>query len=532
LNVTRSEAAIADPTQVVVHSISPTFITADSFLDSVEFALSKTNVNTPEVAHGGFSKAAQPSVVVGQARESISGVLPLYICEEHWSVAKHKMKPIMGWVTTLDILGYSASQIRAIPFLALATAATHAIGDAASPFKKSQFDLILQTCAQIYKDFSHEGFDNSLATEVKSLFSQYINNPAIRTVDSIANNYVFLMHLYCGVYLKDIDPIPDNVLDKFFLLMAEEEMRRHQPYFNMTETEIFKLLYEVLAVNENVHIIPIVRAFEETQKPIHQERLKRISEFYDRKLEDLADGKPAVLEEGEETLKDCLTFTPDIRVELAKLETTIQIKESYEGNIDTLVPKAQLVVTDYEKSFIQWVSPLMKLKNLFSNQKDNNLQGFEALGPVQPACILAMIIQNIFHMKNADRRDAIAAGNYLDPYENPQEILKRMYNKIVQIEREKRVRDMLGVMSTEISSLVSSYTSKFRKFIGEKQMRWELDSIKLYYMLRPDKRVFHAITNCDVCHHNKPEWAGFRCRCGCMVCFTSYYFDVKPPTST
>ena len=73
--------------------------------------------------------------------------MPLYICDDHWSIAKHKMKPIMGWTATLDILGYSYSQIKTIPFLVLAKAAE----DTSTPFKRMQIDLILRTCIQIYK---------------------------------------------------------------------------------------------------------------------------------------------------------------------------------------------------------------------------------------------------------------------------------------------------------------------------------------------------------------------------------------------
>jgi len=51
----------------------------------------------PEEKHGGFVRAAMASVVKGLAREPITGCLPLFINEEHWRVAKHKMKPIMGY---------------------------------------------------------------------------------------------------------------------------------------------------------------------------------------------------------------------------------------------------------------------------------------------------------------------------------------------------------------------------------------------------------------------------------------------------
>lgn len=49
LDVGRSEAAIADPTKLVIKDIIPTFMSADSFLDSAAYKLTR-NTN----AHGGF----------------------------------------------------------------------------------------------------------------------------------------------------------------------------------------------------------------------------------------------------------------------------------------------------------------------------------------------------------------------------------------------------------------------------------------------------------------------------------------------
>lgn len=85
-----------------------------SFLFSAEYAL-KANSE----AHGGFEKKAQGEIVKGIARESITGVLPLYICPENWTVAKQLMKPALGWTVTLDPLGYAFAQVKTVPFMVL-----------------------------------------------------------------------------------------------------------------------------------------------------------------------------------------------------------------------------------------------------------------------------------------------------------------------------------------------------------------------------------------------------------------------------
>jgi hypothetical protein len=43
-------------------------------------------------------------VVVGEGREPITGVLPLFINPTHWSVARQLAKPVFGWMCTLNPL--------------------------------------------------------------------------------------------------------------------------------------------------------------------------------------------------------------------------------------------------------------------------------------------------------------------------------------------------------------------------------------------------------------------------------------------
>jgi hypothetical protein len=117
LDVGRSEAAIADPTKLVIKDIIPTFMTADSFLDSAAYKI-KRDSN----AHGGFSVGEQGNLAMGLGRETISGVIPLYLFKEHWDVARRKAPPIYGFLCTLDIMGYTSSQYFTVPYLVLVKA--------------------------------------------------------------------------------------------------------------------------------------------------------------------------------------------------------------------------------------------------------------------------------------------------------------------------------------------------------------------------------------------------------------------------
>ena len=95
LDVRRSEACIADPTKLVVKSIIPYFLSADSFIEAAQFALA-----SDKEAHGGFDKNSEAKILTGVGRESITGALPLYLFKEHFNLAKMKVPQILGLMCT------------------------------------------------------------------------------------------------------------------------------------------------------------------------------------------------------------------------------------------------------------------------------------------------------------------------------------------------------------------------------------------------------------------------------------------------
>ena len=121
LSISRPEAAIADPTRLVIRDIFPTYMTADSFLESAKFKIANAGDDEDDklVAHGGFGKPAdnQGQLALGLGREDITGIMPLYLFKEHWMIAKKRIQPVYGFMCTLDIMGYSSVQFYTIPFL-------------------------------------------------------------------------------------------------------------------------------------------------------------------------------------------------------------------------------------------------------------------------------------------------------------------------------------------------------------------------------------------------------------------------------
>ena len=110
LSVERPESAIADPTKLIVKDVFPTYITADSFLQSAQFNISQNG----DQAHGGFSGEAKPKgagaqLAMGVAREDVTAVMPLFLFKAHWAIAKRKLQPLFGMMCTLDVMGYQSA---------------------------------------------------------------------------------------------------------------------------------------------------------------------------------------------------------------------------------------------------------------------------------------------------------------------------------------------------------------------------------------------------------------------------------------
>ncbi|KAF9182637.1 hypothetical protein BGZ51_004523 [Haplosporangium sp. Z 767] len=215
LDVSRTAGAIADPSQLVVKSIFPTFLTSSMFTMALGHSLSQ---NDPEDVHGGFDRNCDASIAPGLAHENITAVMPLYINEQHWQVAKMRLKPILGYVVTLDATGYTYSQSTTVPFLVLAKALE---AYPMTEFKQRQIRLILETCDAIYRN------SRSLRESTKTLVEQFCASHTQRTVDVITNNFVFLGHVICAVRANDITAAEMAAfMPRFEAVMVEEQIRR------------------------------------------------------------------------------------------------------------------------------------------------------------------------------------------------------------------------------------------------------------------------------------------------------------------
>lgn len=143
LSIARSQATIQDPTKLVIKEVYPVYMSMDAFLESSIF-----NLKQHEGAAGGFKLEDEAKLAVGAGRESISGLMPLYLFREHWSLARRKIQPLFGFMCTLEPTGYTTSQFYAIPFLVLNAAMRRYCKDP-SEANEQILVLVRETCSQI-----------------------------------------------------------------------------------------------------------------------------------------------------------------------------------------------------------------------------------------------------------------------------------------------------------------------------------------------------------------------------------------------
>lgn len=441
-DIGRSQAAVVDPSQIIIKNVYPSFLTAGSFFYSTEYALKKN-----KLAHGGFEKHAEGLILKGAASENITGVMPLYFCEENWSIAKQLMKLTIAWDVTLDPLGYSYSQIKTVPFLILAKLAEMMHEKPNNEFLKFQFDLVKKTCEQIMKDGSKEGFENKFNVEVFNLYTKYLEDTSVRTIDSIANNSIFLAQLYIA---KEIDGLPtkeEGYFDEIFKALLEEELRRrqrnHPEDFNPRDW-----LFKMLNVDVEKYISEPVRALINSQSNkkgevcVYEEKFLQVlgamKGLAPEKVE-----KTESKEESKEETKTEETKTEDdpLKGDPRSTELTIYNQSfTTAGAYNDIQIKAR---EDYNKTLEFVMKYLYPLRKLFTNEDVKNPSDFIEWGIKDDAQFFTLLIQNKLQGKNAGRREAFANKTYKNPWTQAEEYIQTWYNKLIEEEKSRRINEFL-----------------------------------------------------------------------------------------
>ncbi|KAJ3427699.1 inter-alpha-trypsin inhibitor heavy chain family member [Anaeramoeba flamelloides] len=432
IDIGRSEAAIMDPSQLQIKDIFSSMISAQAFLDACEFSLTNVKENDSKeiFVHGGFDKRISGEIVKGQAREKITGVIPLYICKEHWRIAKLKMKPVFGFMTTLDVLGYSYSQVATIPFLVLAKACQNL----QSEFEKKQFKMILDTCNHVYLDTTE------MKKEVVNLWNDYTLKGLLRTPDSIISNRLFVSRLLTGFANKTIEfPKSNDHIVSFLQCLVEEEFRRNQgkKIKQMSSDQINKIVYKILNVNEKKYITPRVKEFK-----MNLDKKKKNNDMdstgYAENIISLLKTKGVKIiakydttqggnnnESGEEDEKD--EKTKNKKKQRKKKKN--RMPEDWKGVIQLNDTGKQLLEAS-SFTFKNRIIPILNIIKQFYNDQELEPLKLEKITDLKidsNTKLLALLIQNLLHVKNASRRLSFEKETYVNPFEEPKKFLKRIF---------------------------------------------------------------------------------------------------------
>lgn len=256
LEILRPENSIVNPFNIKIKTISTSLISDNAFDEALERILMYDNNS---VVKNNFNNNI-PNIVIGQSREPINAIFPLYICKENWEIAKIKLKWALGYLATSDKLGYSFQQINSIPFIILIKA-MELYNKEKSEYNKNIVNWITQTCMFVIKDFN-------LENDILEKINNYCTNPETRSKKNIYDNTVFAVQIHCLKLLYEHENKPFVIKDQtnFLYYLYEEELKRNCLIIN--DKNDIKYILNINTskyINEFVEKYRLVK-FEQTNK--------------------------------------------------------------------------------------------------------------------------------------------------------------------------------------------------------------------------------------------------------------------------
>jgi hypothetical protein len=446
-DINRPEIAIVDATRIGIKKIFPTIICATAFIDSAKYA-----IRLDAEASGGFGEQTKGSIVKGISAENITAVLPIYICPEHWEVAKLLMKPILGWDVTLDPVGYNYFQKKVVPFLLLTKSMEMTFENSKSQFNANIYEWLMDTCVAIIRDDMEPSFGGTMKQDVTEIYDGYMVDGSKRTADVVQSNAVILSHFYVFTKMGLITKPTKETLAQMLRFMTEEELRRRQT--DITADKIKDVVIGLLDFDCKKHVETLIELQKkaETKEEVKEEVIPQAAlterevlfekTFLDElerhgKLnkEDIARRKilsgsaDSQIVEIKAPIKSSSAGTSSSKV----VEKTEEKKEKEAINTVSLTiedvvkakttadftNKQSAAITEYQKIYKEFAGELWAWMKFFYPEEEldmNKVEKLEFLGLKTPAQYLALYIQNQFQGKNADRKSAHTSKKYRNPF--------------------------------------------------------------------------------------------------------------------
>lgn len=387
---------ILDSSTVRIKSINVSVLTAEAFVSAAMFmAKSSNGISLAEFGSSGQSK----SLAKVLPNEVVNGILPLYICKEHWLVAKLKMAPMNAWTDTHDILAISKHHPIRIPFLVL----IKALDDSKTEHKRMQFQWVLDTCIALYNEPENKEL---IMEDHKETFDKYLEFPQYRTTEFVRSVPIFFTHFCMAMKYKDIKA--ENI-DTLLKAVMEEMLRRSTKDVTNDRDELMNFVSAIMPLSlkktaEELAVITVEKqriASNTSPAAAFVQVLKEKGVSLDERY------TPSSKMDLDKTLEELNDKAKEI---ISSFEVPIAIKEFAEETKSVVK-----IYNDTLNSNPDVISVLNLAKEFFGidPKKYSTLEG---LGLTANEQIAYLILQNSLQASNVKRKTSVNAGNYLSPF--------------------------------------------------------------------------------------------------------------------
>jgi hypothetical protein len=432
IRMSRTEAAISDPSFIQIKEIGTSYMGSDSFYEAYNQKLNdardmiKDDPNyDPTTVHGGFGYLSG-MVLQGTSREEINAIIPLFLFKEHGKFAMIWMKLLFGLMTTLDPFGYTYEQVLTIPFLAYSKAARDYTE---TPSEHNEFiaTLLFCTCQNIYTN------SNNLPTRIQEQFVNYMNLPAGCTKDQVPNNELFITHLIFAQVNNDLPKLDVETATIFSKKISIEEAIRSLR--NANDVEIpSSMMFKLLGVDRAKWIDSHVRAYDKQKNASYKNNSQSENTYREvifNKLginvKNSTSKSLQLLQPVSVELQESLPFD-----DLSEWVPNLELQDDLRDNINLRILK------DYAK---YGLPKLILLKHLFNTYAyhENISADLTEMGVNTDEKILALAIQTFLHSKNSKRRLALENGTFCDVFDQDESIeyLQKLFSEYVGNEKTK-----------------------------------------------------------------------------------------------
>eukprot|EP01022_Parablepharisma_sp_SALTPOND_P008002 TRINITY_DN135052_c0_g1_i1.p1 TRINITY_DN135052_c0_g1~~TRINITY_DN135052_c0_g1_i1.p1 ORF type:complete len:1034 (+),score=152.86 TRINITY_DN135052_c0_g1_i1:8277-11378(+) len=397
---------IFDSSTVRIKSINISMLTSEAFVSAAIFA--SNSRNGLKLAEFGPSKDSGSMAKV-LPNEVVNGILPLYICEEHWQVAKLRMRPMNAWTDTHDILAIAKHQPVRIPFLVL----IKALDAATTEHKRRQFKWILDTCIALYNVPEHKEL---IMEDYKEVFAKYIEFPQYRTSEFVRSIPIFFTHFCLALTHGDIKDVDAKT---FVRAIMEEILRRKTQ--DVTNDKMVALNFVANMLSLDLDKTAKCLAQIELQKRQIQGKTNPAA-LFTQKLEEkgLAVEKKYVSEEqdkNKEEIKELCEKTDKIMQEIE-----IPLK------VEILPEEAKKIIDTYEK-VLKEDPDVISVLNMAKELLKIDIECYtilKELGITTMEQMVHLVLQNSLQASNNRRKLSVNSGNYTSPFAPQEQIVKAL----------------------------------------------------------------------------------------------------------